>query len=53
MRVLLTTDMRKTLGNVSNIRVGGWGVRLTHALRWREKMEVRRDREVFVLEKFC
>lgn len=31
----------------------GWGVRLTHALRWRKKREVRRGREVFVLEKFA
>jgi hypothetical protein len=31
----------------------GWGLRLTHALRWREKREVRRGREVFVLEKFA
>jgi len=29
------------------------GVRLTHALRWRKKREVRRGREVFVLEKFA
>ena len=51
--MLLTTDMRKTFENVSKMRFRGWGVRLTHALRWREKREVRREREVFVLEEFA
>jgi hypothetical protein len=30
-----------------------WRLRLTHALRWRKKRDVRRGREVFVLEKFA
>lgn len=28
-------------------------MRKTHALRWRKKREVRRGREVFILEKFA
>jgi hypothetical protein len=44
--------MRKTCRDVSCEDILELGDGLTHALRWREKRVVRREREVFVLEKF-